>query len=345
MKIAMPLRYTGDPRAAADEARSLEAAGVGLVWVAELYSYDSVSILGYLAAKTEHLELMSGILPIYSRTPALIAMTAAGLDAVSGGRFILGLGVSGPQVIEGWHGVAFDNPLGRTREIVDICRKVWRRERLEHPGPHYPLPLPPDQGTGLGKPLKLINTPVRPEIPIYLASLGPKNVELTAEIATGWLPVLFHPEKAADVWGEDLARGLAVRSPELGPLEIVAGAAFAICDEPTAATIRDAVRPQIALYVGGMGARGKNFYNNIFRRYGYENQADQIQELFLSGRKDEAAAAIPQEFLTATQLVGPEGHVRDRVEAYREAGVTWLQINPAGPDAPGQIARLAEWLA
>jgi F420-dependent oxidoreductase-like protein len=345
MKIAMPLRYTGDPRAAADEARGLEAAGVGLVWVAELYSHDSVSILGYLAAKTERLQLMSGILPIYSRTPALIAMTAAGLDAVSGGRFNLGLGVSGPQVIEGWHGVAFDRPLGRTREIVDICRKVWRRERLEHPGPNYPLPLPADQGTGLGKPLKLINTPVRPEIPIYLASLGPKNVELTAEVASGWLPVFFHPEKAKDVWGDDLARGLAVRSADLGPLEIVAGAAFAICDEATATVIRDAARPQIALYVGGMGAKGKNFYNNIFRRYGYEGQADQIQELFLSGRKDEAAAAIPDEFLMATQLVGPDGHVRDRVEAYREAGVTWLQINPAGPDAPAQITRLAEWLA
>ena len=217
MKISMMLSYSGDPRMAAAEARDLESAGIDVGWVAELYSFDSVSILGYLAAQTQTMELGSAIFPIYSRTPTLTAMTAAGLDAVSGGRFILGLGASGPQVIEGWHGVPYDKPLGRQREIIEICRQVWKRERLVHDGPNYQLPLPEDQGTGLGKPLKLINHPVRNEIPIYLASLGPKNVELTAEIAEGWLPVFFHPGKSNDVWGDDLAAGLAKRDEATGP--------------------------------------------------------------------------------------------------------------------------------
>jgi len=206
MKLAMSLNYAGDPRQTADQASRLEAAGVDLVWVAELYSFDSVSILGYLAAKTERIQLMSGILPIYSRTPTLTAMTAAGLDAVSGGRFVLGLGASGPQVIEGWHGVPFDKPLARTREIIDICRQVWRRERVTNDGPLYPLPLPSDQGTGLGKPLKLINHPVRPDIPIYVASLGERNVALTAEIADGWLPIFYVPENPRSGWGQALQR-------------------------------------------------------------------------------------------------------------------------------------------
>ena len=346
MKLSMTLNYSGDPRAAAAQARDLESAGVDVGWVAELYSFDAVSILGYLAANTETMELGSAILPIYSRTPTLTAMTAAGLDAVSGGRFILGLGASGPQVIEGWHGVPYDKPLGRTREIIDICRQVWRRERVEHHGPSYDLPLPEDQGTGLGKPLKLINHPVRESIPVYIASLGPKNVEMTAEIADGWIPVFFHPDKARDVWGADLDAGLAKRDTDLPPLSVVAGGSLCITDDDDfAGKVRDGGRFATALYVGGMGAKGKNFYNNIFRKYGYEDAAEQIQDLYLSGKKDEAMAAVPQEFLDATALVGPEGHVRERIDAYRDAGVTHLSITPAGSDHLGQVENVKGWLS
>src|SRR5919112_2094377 len=189
MRIGIQASYSGDFRQTAAELRDLESAGLDLATVAEVYTFDAVSQLGYLAAKTDTLELMSAILQVYSRTPALTAMTAAGLDHVSGGRFTLGLGASGPQVVEGWHGVPYDAPLQRTREIVEICRQVWRRERLAHEGKKYTVPLPAEQGTGLGKPLKLINTPVRERIPVLLAALGPKNVELAAEIAEVWEPI------------------------------------------------------------------------------------------------------------------------------------------------------------
>lgn len=344
MKLSTSVPYTGDPKAAAARARDLESAGVDMLWVAELYSFDAVSILGFLAAHTERVELASGILPIYSRTPTLTAMTAAGLDAVSGGRFVLGLGASGPQVIEGWHGVPFDKPLTRTRELVDICRKVWRREVVEHDGDAYQLPLPADQGTGLGKPLKIINHPVRDDIPIYVASLGPKNVAMTAEVADGWLPVFFQPEKAGDVWGDALAEGRAARNPQRAPLEIVAGGVLSISDEETARRIRDRARPFVALYVGGMGSRDRNFYNNVFRRYGYEDAARQIQDLYLDGHKDEAAALVPQEYLDATSLAGDEGFVRERIAAYRDAGVTRLSIDPVGENALEQIEKVKNWI-
>ena len=344
MKLSMTLNYTGDPRAAAAQAADLERAGIDVGWVAELYSFDAVSILGYLAAKTETMELGSGILPIYSRTPTLTAMTAAGLDAVSDGRFILGIGASGPQVIEGWHGVPYDRPVGRQRELIEICRKVWRREVVVHDGPSYQLPLPPDQGTGLGKPLKLINHPKRADIPVYIASLGPSNVAVTAEVADGWIPVFFHPGKARLVWGDTLAKGAAKRDPSLGPLEVVAGGTLAICDEHQAAKIRDGARATVALYVGGMGSRDQNFYNNLFCQYGYAEEAAQIQDLYLAGRKDEAMAAVPQEFLDATALVGDEGWVRDRVQAYAEAGVTRLQLTPVAGDPLATIEKVKSWL-
>jgi F420-dependent oxidoreductase-like protein len=343
MKLAMAVSYAGDPLDAASQAWAMENRGVDLAWLGEAYSFDSVSILGYLAGATERLELMAGILPIYSRTPTLTAMTAAGLDAVSRGRFVLGLGASGPQVIEGWHGVPYDKPLGRTREIIAICRKVWQRERLTSHGPLYPLPLPEGQGTGLGKPLKLINHPIRENIPIFVASLGPKNVELTAEISDGWLPILFHPEKAAAVWGDALAAGLARRPNDLGPLETIAGGSLAFCDhDEQAKRIRDLTRPLVALYVGGMGARGRNFYNDTFVRYGYAAEAQKIQDAYLDGHRAEAAALIPDEFLEHCNLIGDEGFIRDRVEAFRAAGVTYLQATPIGPDPLGDAARLKE---
>ncbi|HET6794614.1 MAG TPA: LLM class F420-dependent oxidoreductase [Acidimicrobiales bacterium] len=343
MKLSMSVTYTGDPRKAAQRARDLESAGVDMAWVAELYSFDAVSILGYLAAHTERMELASGILPLYSRTPALTAMTAAGLDAVSGGRFVLGLGASGPQVIEGWHGVPYTKPLTRTREIIDICRIVWKREPLVYEGDVYQLPLPPDQGTGLGKPLKIINHPVRQNIPIYVASLGHQNVRMTAAIADGWLPAFFYPDKAADVFEEDLDAGAAERDPSLPPLEIVAGGTVSICDEDTAEKLRNAARGGTALYVGGMGARNKNFYNNVFRRYGFEKEAEEIQNLYLDGKKQEAEALVPDEFLAGTAMVGDEGRVRERIQAYKAAGVTRLSINPVGEDTLGLIEKVRAW--
>jgi F420-dependent oxidoreductase-like protein len=339
MRIGVALQYAADPKASADEVASWEDAGVDMVWVAEAYGFDAVSIMGYLAAKTERMLIGSAILPIYSRTPALLAQTAAGLDAVSGGRAILGIGASGPQVIEGWHGVAYDRPLARTREVIELCRRAWRREILVHDG-IYRLPLPPELGTGLGKPLKMLTHPVRSQIPIYVAALGDKNVQLTAELAEGWMPFLFHPEKASDVWGESLAKGTARRSSDLGPLEVVAGAPLAVGED--VAELRDLARPLIALYVGGMGAKGRNFYHDLMTRYGYGAEADRIQDLYLAGRKDEAAAAVPAQVLEATSLIGPASYVRDRVQAYREAGVTILNVTPVGPDPKRLIAVLKE---
>jgi F420-dependent oxidoreductase-like protein len=327
MKLSATLPYGGDARESVELASRYEAMGFDMLWVPEVYTFDSVSLLGALTEATSTIGLGTAILPIYSRTPALLAMTAAGLDALSGGRFTLGLGVSGPQVVEGWHGVEFRDPLGLTRETVEICRTVWRRELLTHDGPSHPIPYP--GGTGLGKPLKLINTPLRDHIPIHLAALGPKNVELAAEIADGWLPAFFHPEKSSEVWGEALASGRASRV--LGPLEITAGCYAAICREADAPRLRDQARARTALYVGGMGAPGHNFYNDLFARYGYEREAAVIQDLYLSGRKDEAEAAIPDSFLEQVNLVGDEAFVADRLAAFREAGVTMLDLTVVGP--------------
>lgn len=221
MRIGIALNYSGGFHEAVDRVVELEKSGIEVVVVAEAYAFDAISQLGYLAAKTNTVELASGVLPIYIRTPSLLAMTAAGLDYVSDGRFRLGIGTSGPQVIEGFHGVPFDAPIGRTREIVEICRKVWRRERVQYDGKHYQLPLPADRGTGLGKSLQLINHPVRERIPVSIAALGPKNVELTAEIAEGWQPVFYLPDKAATIWGDALAAGAAKRDPALGPLDVM----------------------------------------------------------------------------------------------------------------------------
>jgi F420-dependent oxidoreductase-like protein len=346
MRISMPLQYAGDPKAAVDQVAELEKAGLDTVWVAEVYGFDSPTLMGYIAARTETVAIGSAILPLYSRTPSLIAMTAAGLDDLSGGRAILGLGASGPQVIEGFHGVPYAKPLARTRETIEICRKVWAREdRLTHDGTVFQLPLPPERGTGLGKPLKLINHPVRPDIPIYVASLGVKNVALTAEIANGWLPHLFIPEKADAVWGESLAEGRARRDPALGELEISAGGLLAIGEGEDTKRLLDLVRPMIALYVGGMGAKGRNFYNTVARRYGYEEAAERIQDLYLEGRKDEAAAAVPEEFVELTNMVGPESYVRERVEAFRAAGVTQLNVTPVGGDPAALIGKVKEWVS
>jgi F420-dependent oxidoreductase-like protein len=324
MRVGMLLHYAGGFKETMDELADFERAGLQIVFVPEAYSFDAVSQLGFIAARTTTLEIASGILPIYSRTPALTAMTAAGLDYVSDGRFTLGLGTSGPQVIEGWHGVAYDAPIGRTRELVQICRRVWRRERLDFRGRHYTLPL--DGGTGLGKPLKLINTPVRERIPIVIAALGPKNVELAAEIAEGWQPIFYLPEKAGIAWDAPLRAGKARRDPDLGPLDVIAAAPLAIGEDVT--ELRELARPMFALYIGGMGARGRNFYYDLACRFGYEAEARQIQDDYLAGRKAEAAALVPAELVEKTALIGPHGYVAERLAAFRESGVTTLNVTP-----------------
>jgi F420-dependent oxidoreductase-like protein len=338
------MNYAGDPRATAALTGELERAGLDMVWIAEGYSFDAVSLLGFIAARTERIELASGILPIFSRTPALIASTAAGLDALSEGRFVLGLGASGPQVIEGWHGVAYDRPLLRTREIVEICRRVWRREPLSFNGSAFRLPLPAEEGTGLGKPLKLVNHPVRERIPVYIASLGSRNVQLTAEIAEGWLPTFFHPDRARAVWQPDLDAGFARRDPALGPLEIVAGGTVHVTnDAHEAEELRDRGRPMLALYVGGMGAAGRNFYNALFARYGYEAEAAAIQQAYLAGHIKEAERLIPADYLRATSMIGDEGWIRERIRAYRDAGVTRLSVSFVGQPAAATVEKLRDW--
>ncbi len=339
MRIGMQLTYSGGFNETVDDLVVYEKAGLDIVYVAEVYTFDAISQLGFIAARTSKLEIASGILQIYSRTPTLTAMTAAGLDYVSGGRFTLGIGASGPQVIEGFHGVPYNAPLGRTREIVDICRKVWRRERVTYDGKYYKLPLPADQGTGLGKPLKLINEPVRERIPVMIAAIGPKNVAMTAEIAESWLPIFYVPERAADVWGESLAAGKAKRDATLPELDVVAQAPLAIGEGTE--DLLDMMRPQLALYIGGMGAKGRNFYNDLAKRYGYADEAEKIQDLYLAGKKDEAAAAVPHDLLTKTALIGPEGHVRERLAALKEAGVTTLNVTPLA-GSTDERARLIE---
>lgn len=342
MKIGMQLQYAGGFKESAQMVADYEKAGLDIVWVAEAYGFDAPSFMGYLAAKTETVQIGSGILPIYTRTPSLIAMTAAGVDAMTDGRCILGLGASGPQVIEGFHGVPYDAPIGRTREIIEICRKIWKRdEPVTFEGKYYNLPLPAEKGTGLGKPLKIIARPVRPAIPIYVASLGEKNVRMTAELADGWLPIFYLPEKAGEVWGADLEAGFARRSPDLAPLEIVAGGVVAITDDPD--PILDMGRAMAALYIGGMGARDRNFYNQLACRYGYEKEAKEIQDLYLDKKKAEAAAAVPKEFLELTNLVGPEGYVKDRIAAFKESGVTVLNIIPISDKPTELIEKVKAW--
>jgi F420-dependent oxidoreductase-like protein len=339
----MQVGTRGTPAEAAARVRDFELAGLDIVWLGEGYGFDTPTSMGYLAAVTERVEIGASILNVFSRTPAALAQTAAGLDWLSDGRAILGLGASGPQVIEGFHGVPFDRPVQRTREIIDICRATWRRERVEYHGAVLDLPLADVAGaTGLGKPIKLVDHPVRERIPIWWASLGPLAVEATAEVADGWIPLHVIPEKLNDVWGEPLRRGLAGRDPDLGPLEIAAGGTVAIGDGVDAEALYEEMAPHLALYVGGMGAKGKNFYNDLAVAYGYEREAGLVQDLYLDGKRDEAAAEIPREWLEKKSLVGPVGHVQERLAAFKEAGVTVLNIDPVGPEPVKVVEQLRD---
>ncbi|MBO3736840.1 LLM class F420-dependent oxidoreductase [Actinoplanes sp. NEAU-H7] len=329
MRLGIQLGYSGEGFAAdVDEVVEYEEAGAELVVVPEAYSFDAVSRLGFLAARTRRMGLASGVMQLYTRTPTLTAMTAAGIDYVSGGRFSLGLGASGPQVIEGFHGVRYDAPVARTREIVEICRRVWRRETLVFEGDHYRIPRPGEYA----KPLKLINHPVRPRIPVLLAAMGPRNVALAAEIAEGWQALWLDPRAAGRVFGDALADGRSRRDPALGPLDISVPVPFALREQGL-----DRHRAQLALYLGGMGARGRNFSNDLVRRYGYADAATRIQELYLSGRRAEAVAAVPEDLVAATSLTGPPDEIRRRLDALAGAGVTTLLVSPLAAERAERV--------
>jgi len=308
-----------DPR---QQHREAERLGYHSLWTAEAYGSDSVTPLVWLAAHTERINVGTAIMQMPARTPAMTAMTAATIDLLTGGRFLLGIGASGPQVVEGWHGVVYGKLLTRTREYVEIVRTILKREQpLEHHGQYYDIPV--QGGTGLGKPLKLILHPLRPNIPIYVAAIGPKNVALAAEIADGWLPVFFSPRRVS-VFRASLEEGFARRSDgkTLADFDIAPTVSVVVGDDVDACRMQ--VKPNLALYVGGMGARGKNFYNDLACRYGYEDAAKKIQDLYLAGKKNEAIAAVPDELVDEIALCGPRERIRERLAAWREAGVTTL---------------------
>jgi F420-dependent oxidoreductase-like protein len=341
MRLGLNLGYWGPsarPTDLLDTAVEAERVGYDSVWAAEAYGSDAVSVLSWVGARTERIKLGSAVLQIPARSPAMTAMTAATLDTLSQGRFQLGLGVSGPQVSEGWHGVRFGNPLGRTREYVEIVRMALRRETVSHDGRFFTLPLP----DGPGKALRLTIREHRPDLPVYLAAVGPKNLELTGEIADGWLAIFFSPEHSGDLLaaietGRQKSPGSSGAAP-LGEFDIVATVPVVLDEDVERAA--DAVRPYCALYIGGMGSREKNFYNQLACRMGYEEQAARIQDLFLAGQHREAAAAVPLEFIDETALIGSAVRIASRVGRYADAGVTTLTVAPYGVAIEAQRAVL-----
>ncbi len=320
--------------------REAEQLGYSIVWTAEAYGGDAVAPLAWIGALTQKIKLGTGIMQMPARTPANTAMTAMTLDQLSGGRFVLGLGLSGPQVVEGWHGQPFGKPIGKTREYVRIVRQVFEREQpLTHQGAHYQIPYEGNDATGLGKPLKSI-LHGRADLPIYIAAIGPKNVELTAEIADGWLPVLFAPRHYKSAFREWVESGLAKagHSKNMNDLDIVSAVPVALHKDVVEA--RQRIKPQLALYIGGMGARGRNFYNDLACRYGYEAAAKQIQDLYLDGKRKEAIAAVPDDLVDDVALCGPEERIRDQLEMWRDSPVTTLNIGLASEETMRVMAEL-----
>jgi F420-dependent oxidoreductase-like protein len=310
-------------------AREADRLGYHSAWAAEAWGTDAVTPLAWLGALTDRIRLGTAIMQLPGRSPTNAAMTAATLDLLSGGRTLLGLGTSGPQVVEGWHGEAWGKPLGKLREYIEIVRSVLRREVVEHHGEHYDIPYTGPGATGLGKPLKLMVRPVRKEIPIYLATLGPKAVELTFELADGWLPVWLSPTKAREVFPLDRARP---------GFDVAAGVMVAVTDDVQAGL--DALKPYYGFYVGGMGAKGRNFYNDLFRRLGFEAEAAKIQEAFLAGNQRDAYAVVPDAFVDDVALVGPPERIRDKLAAWHESGVTTLLVQSRDPVALRTMAEL-----
>lgn len=306
----------------------LEADKLGYhsVWTSEAYGSDAITPLAWIGALTKNIHLGTAIMQMPARTPAMTAMTAMTLDQLSEGRMLLGLGLSGPQVVEGWHGTSYGKPLGKTREYVDIMRKIFAREApLTHEGKHYRIPYEGDDATGLGKPLKSI-LHGRDDLPIYIASIGPKNVQLTAEIADGWLPIFFSPERYPEYFQEHVEAGFAKADNGKSIADFdIAPSVYVVMDDDIEMA-RNQVRPIIALYVGGMGAKNKNFYNDLAVRYGFEEAAETIQDLYLEGNKAEAMMAVPNELIDAVALVGSRERIQDRLQLWQESDVTTLNI-------------------
>src|SRR3982751_5261220 len=312
-------------------AQEADRLGYAVVWAAEAYGSDTVSMLSWIAGQTERIDLGAAVMQIPARTPAMTAMTAATIDTLSNGRFRLGLGVSGPQVSEGWHGAKFDKPIGRPREYIDIIRLAFARERVSYDGEHYTLPLP----DGPGKPLKMIIHPVREYMPIYLAAIGPKNLELAGEKCDGWLAIFFDPEFAQEQIASVRA-GMDKAGRSDAAFDIVPTAPVVIGDDVK--TCADPVRGYAALYVGGMGSREQNFYNRLAVRMGYEKEAKEIQDLYLDRKYAEAAAAVPFEFIDRTALIGSVDRMADKMQQLAEAGVTTLNISGYGATQDERIA-------
>ncbi|MFH9941014.1 LLM class F420-dependent oxidoreductase [Streptomyces murinus] len=338
MQLGLNLGYwgagmDGDNLAVAQEADRL---GYAVCWAAEAYGSDAATVLSWVAAQTERIDVGSAIFQIPARQPAMTAMTAATLDTLSGGRFRLGLGVSGPQVSEGWYGVRFDKPLARTREYVEIVRKAMTRERLSYEGEHWTLPLP----GGPGKPLKLTVHPKREHIPLYIAAIGPKNLEQTGEIADGALLIFPAAEHLEETTLTHLRAGREKAGKTLDGFDVCPTLPLAVGDDKDVAALADTFRPYTALYVGGMGSAKQNFYNKLAQRMGYEREAAEIQEKYLSGDKQGAAAAIPQDLIDKTTLLGSVDRIADRMKAYAEAGVTTLSLAPAGFTLQERLASL-----
>ena len=339
MRLGLQLGYD-DPVLWAGLAEEAERCGFHSVWTSEAYGSDAVSPLAWIGSRTTNVRLGTAIMQMPARSPATTAATVATLDLLSGGRVLLGLGTSGPQVAEGWHGQAWGKPLARTREYVEIVRAILRREApLEHHGAHYDIPYSGPDATGLGKPLRIIVHPPRAEVPIYLAAIGPKNVALAAEIADGWLPIFFSPERFADTHRPMLEEGFARRGGRPDSWDLAAHVPVLVTDDVAAG--RDFLKPLLALYVGGMGAKGKNFYTRLAERYGYADAAGTIQDLYLAGKKTEAIAAVPDALVDEVALVGDRARIADRLDAFRECGVGTLILQARQPEALRLLAELA----
>ncbi|HYE92254.1 MAG TPA: LLM class F420-dependent oxidoreductase [Terriglobales bacterium] len=339
MRLAIHMSYSGS-NLAIDMDRILEAERLGYdsIWTAEAYGSDAVTPAAWIAARTTRLHVGTAIMQIAGRTPAMTAMTAMTLDALSGGRFRLGVGVSGPQVVEGWHGEPFGKPLKKTREYVEVVRAVLRREKtVEYHGEYYQIPYAGPEATGLGKPLKSILHP-RADLPIYLAAIGPKNVSLTAEIADGWIPIFFSAQRMP-MFRAWLDEGFKRAGKTGAGFDIMPGVTVVLGDD--VAKCRASVKSRLALYVGGMGARGKNFYNELAQRYGYEGPAKTIQDLYLAGKKAEAEAAVPDALVDEVALCGPRERIRDGLAAYKAAGVTTIMVGSNDVNALRTVAELA----
>jgi F420-dependent oxidoreductase-like protein len=342
MRLGLALGYAPpgtNPTELIALAQEAERLGYDSAWAAEAWGTDAVTVLSWLAAKTTTLKVGSSILQMPARTPAMTAMTAATLDLMSGGRFLLGLGTSGPQVVEGWHGQPWGKPLAKTREYVEIVRSALRREELQHDGEHYGIPYDGEGATGLGKPLKMMLRPLRADVPIYLAAMGPKNVALAAEIADGWLLVWGSGTRFRDTFGPSLEEGFARGGRDPSAFDVAAWVPVVVTDDLELGY--GVVKPQLALYVGGMGARGQNFYNSLIRRYGYEAEADRIQSLYLDGKKREAAEAVPDALADEVSLIGPRDRIAERLDAWRESGVTTLMVSARDLDSIRTMAELA----